>query len=148
MSSNSLVRYAAVFSGAAAGVFLALAPAQAEGPGTASAALSVPAAHSARPQPPACVVSAERVRFAQPLSRVAERLADGRPVKIVAFGSSSTEGAGASKPSASYPSRLAEELARWFPDNQITVLNRGVGGNDAADMLARLDSDVIAERPD
>jgi lysophospholipase L1-like esterase len=70
------------------------------------------------------------------------------PIKIVALGSSSTYGFGASTPAASYPSRLAEELAQRLPDQQITVLNRGINGEEAGEMLARLDADVIAENPD
>ena len=66
----------------------------------------------------------------------------------MALGSSSTYGAGASTSAASYPSRLAEELAWRLPGHDITVLNRGVNGDEAADMLARLDTDVIAEKPD
>ena len=34
------------------------------------------------------------------------------------------------------------------PGDEITVLNRGVNGDEAADMLARLDTAVIAEKPD
>ena len=83
-----------------------------------------------------------------PLTHTAHVLAAGRPLKIVALGSSSTQGAGASTPAGSYPMRLAEELRRWFPDVDITVVNRGVGGNEINDMLARLDTDVVAEKPD
>ena len=48
----------------------------------------------------------------------------------------------------SYPSRLAVELKALFPRVAITVLNRGVSGETARDMLARFDRDVIAEKPD
>ena len=34
-----------------------------------------------------------------------------------------------------------------LPDHDITVLNRGVNGEEAADMLARFEQDVIAEKP-
>jgi lysophospholipase L1-like esterase len=93
-------------------------------------------------------VAAEQVRFDRPLPRTARRLVSGEPIKIVALGSSSTFGAGASTSAASYPSRLAEELARHFPGHDITVLNRGVNGEEAPNMLARLDTAVIAEKPD
>jgi lysophospholipase L1-like esterase len=66
----------------------------------------------------------------------------------VALGSSSTYGAGASTSAATYPSRLAEELARHFPGHELSVLNRGVNGQQITDMLARLETAVIAERPD
>jgi lysophospholipase L1-like esterase len=82
------------------------------------------------------------------LSHVADRLTAGLPVRIIAFGSSSTEGVGASSPAASYPSRLQDALTTaWAPKQQVVVLNRGIGGEDADDMARRLPM-VIAEHPD
>jgi lysophospholipase L1-like esterase len=93
-------------------------------------------------------VAGAQGRLQQPLARTAVRIATGQPIKIVAIGSSSTYGAGASSREASYPSRLQIELGRHFPGHQFTVLNRGVNGEEAADMLARFETGVIAERPD
>src|SRR6516162_7343385 len=87
-------------------------------------------------------------RLDRPLIHVGQRLAEREPIKIVAIGSSSTAGAGASSPAASYPSRLAVELGILLMDVPITVLNRGINGQDVADMVARLKHDVIDERPD
>jgi acyl-CoA thioesterase I len=82
------------------------------------------------------------------LTHVIDRLAAHLPVRIIAFGSSSTEGVGASSPAASYPSRLQATLAAvWSPRQQVVVFNRGIGGNDADDMARRLPM-VIAEHPD
>jgi acyl-CoA thioesterase I len=61
---------------------------------------------------------------------------------------SSTTGAGASSLQASYPSRLAAMLSKDFPREAFTVLNRGVNGEEAPEMLARFDTSVIAEQPD
>ena len=70
------------------------------------------------------------------------------PLRIIAFGSSSTEGIGASSPAATYPSRLLAALTAALPAGQrVIVFNRGIGGEDADDMLRRLPA-VIAERPD
>ena len=96
---------------------------------------------------PACTVLPDQGRSDFPLSHTAPLLASGRPIKIVALGSSSTYGAGTSTSAAAYPSRLAEELARHFPGHEITVLNRGVNGEEITDMLVRLDSTVIADTP-
>src|SRR4051794_3269215 len=74
---------------------------------------------------PPCKAPANLTDLEQPLSRTTARIAAGEPVKIVAIGSSSTAGSGASKPEASYPSRLAVELAAHFPRSQVTVINRG-----------------------
>jgi lysophospholipase L1-like esterase len=48
----------------------------------------------------------------------------------------------------SYPSRLEAELKNRFPAIGIRVINRGKGGEDVTEELARLDREVIAERPD
>ena len=147
MHGHILWRGAAIFGAAATAGLLALLPAAAQTPGSivTPAALSSPAT---APRAPACKVAAEQVRFDRPLPRTARLLVSGEPIKIVALGSSSTFGAGASTSAASYPSRLADELARHFPGHEITVLNRGVNGDEAAEMLARLDRAVIAENPD
>ena len=68
-------------------------------------------------------------------------------VNIVAIGSSSTEGDGASSPAAAYPSRLGIALAAQFPTPKINVLNLGVGGQEAPDEAARFKRDVLANKP-
>ena len=83
-----------------------------------------------------------------PLPRTAAKLHAGEPIKIVAIGSSSTEGIGASDPDNTYPARLADELERHWPEADVTVVNRGVGGERVKQMLARFDKDVFAEHPD
>jgi len=95
-----------------------------------------------------CAAPAALVHFNKALPRVAERIALGGPVTVVAIGSSSTAGLGASSMMASYPSRLEAALNARLPRIQITVLNRGVNGEEISDMLARLDRSVIAEKPD
>ena len=142
MYRHLLLRRAAMSGAIVALGFLALQPAYAQTLGAAPAA-----ATNAGP-PAACNVTLDHVRLDLPLVHTARVLASGKPLKIVALGSSSTYGAGASTSAASYPSRLADELARRFPGHEITILNRGVNGNEAADMLARLDTAVIAEKPD
>jgi len=84
------------------------------------------------------------IRFALPLAHTAQHVAEGEPLKIVAIGSSSTEGAGGTVP---YPRRLEIALTGRFPGLQITVVNRGKGGEEAGDELARFQRDVIDEEP-
>jgi len=96
----------------------------------------------------ACNVPSEVARLNYPLRHAARRLAGGEPLTIVAIGSSSTAGAGASSPAASYPSRLALELKERLPGHDITVLNRGVNGDETEDMLARFQTGVLAAHPD
>ena len=105
---------------------------------------------SARAETPAlsCDTPLDLIRLANPLSHVAQKLTAGAPITIVAIGSSSTAGAGASSPAKSYPSQLAVELKKQFPYNSITVLNRGANGEEVADMLRRFDKAVVAAKPD
>ena len=112
------------------------------------AVLALPLA--ARAQTPAltCDAPLDLVRLANPLSHVSQKLTAGAPITIVAIGSSSTAGAGASSPAANYPSRLQAELRQRFPGHAITVINRGVNGEEVADMLKRFDQAVIAAKPD
>jgi lysophospholipase L1-like esterase len=82
------------------------------------------------------------------LKHVAIRLGAHLPLRIIAFGSSSTEGVGASSPTATYPSRLLVDLTTALrPSQHVIVLNRGIGGEDADDMARRLPT-VIAQQPD
>ena len=82
------------------------------------------------------------------LSHVSSKLASGAPVVIVAFGSSSTAGFGSSSPEYTYPNRLAAQLRRQYPSADITVLNRGKGGDDAPEMMKRLQAEVLDLKPD
>jgi acyl-CoA thioesterase I len=91
-------------------------------------------------------IPAELTRFEHPLVHLADAIGRGE-VKIVAIGSSSTQGVGASSAERSYPSRLELELRQRYPDVAITVKNKGVGGQEAGDELARFRKDVIDERP-
>lgn len=131
---------------AAAAVLAVLVPA------LTSARVQVLAANAAEPAVRAtayaCNAPPEAARLTAPLRRTGQRLANGEPLIIVAIGSSSTAGAGASAPAASYPSRLAAELQQRFPGRAITVLNRGVNGEETEQMMTRFSTGVIAAHPD
>jgi acyl-CoA thioesterase-1 len=47
-----------------------------------------------------------------------------------------------------YCAMLAVLIAAAYPERRIRVVNAGIGGNKVPDMLARLDRDVLAHRPD
>jgi lysophospholipase L1-like esterase len=116
----------------------------------AAAAMAVPAIAAEAPAAPAvaCHAPADLVRLVNPLKRVAQRIAGGQSLTIVAIGSSSTFGAGASSPDRSYPSRLAVEFQALYPKMSITVINRGANGEESKDMVERFDRDVFAHHPD
>ena len=77
------------------------------------------------------------VHFAQSLTR--------GQAKIVAIGSSTTVGEGNIK---AYPERLVCFLRAEYQNAGITMVNKGIGGQEAPIELQRFDTDVIAERPD
>src|SRR5258708_923478 len=82
------------------------------------------------------------------LPHVASKLAAGDPVVIIAFGSSSTVAYGTTSPEFTYPNRLAAQLHRQYPSADITVVNRGQGGEDAPEMMKRLQTAVLDMKPD
>jgi lysophospholipase L1-like esterase len=82
------------------------------------------------------------------LPHVAAKLASDQPVVIVAFGSSSTQGYGTSAPEFTYPNRLVAQLRRHYPSANITIINAGRGGEDAPEMIKRLQASVIDVHPD
>jgi|SRR5271170_1904771 acyl-CoA thioesterase I len=119
--------------------------------GAAPAQIAAPAHIVAPPAPAAaqvaCTAPAAISHFDRPLLHTMARLIGGLPLTVVALGSSSTAGAGASSSAASYPSRLEAELKQHFPGRDVTVLNRGVNGDEADNMMARFQNDVIAAHP-
>jgi lysophospholipase L1-like esterase len=82
------------------------------------------------------------------LPHVAHKLASGQPVVIIAFGSSTTTSYGVSSPEFAYPNRLAAQLRRQYPGADISVIVRGKGGEDAPEMMKRLQAEVIDVKPD
>lgn len=81
------------------------------------------------------------------LKDFAKRVAERAPLKILAIGSSSTHGIGATAPQYAYPVRFADELTQRFR-TKVEVVNAGVNGETADATLARLEERVTAERFD
>jgi hypothetical protein len=94
-----------------------------------------------------CLAPKRRVNPVGTLPHVAAKLAAGQPVVIVAFGSSSTEGFGATSPEYTCPNGLAAQLRRHYPTADITVVNAGHGGEVASEMMERLQSSVLDRHP-
>lgn len=97
---------------------------------------------------PPCRTQQSLIGLGGSLAQVARRIDAGQTVTIVAIGSSSTAGAGATSPAMNYPNRLAFELQQQFPKVRFNVINEGVNGEEVADMLRRFDKAVIANKPD
>ncbi|MEH2517011.1 lysophospholipase L1-like esterase [Bradyrhizobium sp. AZCC 1610] len=90
------------------------------------------------------LIPVEPIPFEHGLTHFAQSLTRGR-AKIVAIGSSSTAGHGNIKP---YPERLLPFLQAEYPNARMTMVNQGIGGQEAPIELQRFDTDVIAEKPD
>ena len=81
---------------------------------------------------------------AREMPRTSAALSRKQDLRIVAVGSSSTQGTGSSGPAMTYPAQLDRILETRFPGARIEVVNKGIGGEKAAATLARLDRDVLA----
>jgi hypothetical protein len=98
-----------------------------------------------------CNPHLELVGFQFRLGHFAQSLRQGRRIKVVAIGSSSTAG----EPTGPdwqvkivpYPARLELRLRKRYPGRLIDVMNRGIGGQEAPEELSRFESDVIGEEP-
>jgi lysophospholipase L1-like esterase len=114
----------------------------------AFALIGTPGFAADAPEATPCQCARELMALGGALPHATAELRDHRALKVVALGSSTTYGTGASGEAATYPSRMAIELGRRFPGVQLEVINKGVPGEVAGDMMRRLDRDVIGLAPD
>ena len=96
---------------------------------------------------PSCTVPQEMTHFTVGLPNTAAAIRSGKALVIVAIGSSSTRGVGASNAAHTYPALLTEDLRRRWPQLAVTVINKGVSGEIASQMLARFEGDVLPYHP-
>lgn len=97
--------------------------------------------------PAACPVDAGQVSVNDGLKTSRAAFTNGR-LTILAMGSSSIEGVGASRPDRSFVPRLESGLERRLPGVEITVINKGIGGETARETADRLEREVAAHSPD
>lgn len=118
---------------------------------TAAALLGLLIAAAAAPvaaqAPAACPISAEHVVANGGLERSQAAAARGR-LTILAMGSSSIEGVGASRRDLGFVPLLQAGLRRRLPGVEVTVINKGVGGETATETAGRLHGEIAAARPD
>ena len=84
------------------------------------------------------------IPFEHGLTHFAQGLSRGQ-AKIVAIGSSTTAGEGNIK---AYPERLLSFVRVEYPNAETTMVNQGIGGQEAPIELQRFGTDVVAEKPD
>jgi lysophospholipase L1-like esterase len=108
-------------------------------------ALAVAAPAGAAPQ---CPPRTGAASLTAPLIHMAAKIRGAGDIVIVAVGSSSTAGYGASAPAMSYPHRLAADLEARLPGRHVDMHNAGIGGETDVQMMARFDRDVMAYKPD
>jgi acyl-CoA thioesterase-1 len=97
---------------------------------------------------PECRVPGSKLYTLAPLRSVKRALRDNRTIQVLAIGSSSTAGVGASSPLASYPTRLEGELEKLFPGIDVEVVNRGLSGEVAAGAADRMKNAITEVEPD
>jgi acyl-CoA thioesterase-1 len=111
------------------------------------ALLPLPAATQGTAAATACDAPAELVQDDPQFPQLAERLKAKQSVVVVVIGGSSTTGRAAGGGDAAYPHQLELALQHRYPGVAITVLNKGVAGETADQMAARMERDVLAEMP-
>ncbi|HEX2842383.1 SGNH/GDSL hydrolase family protein [Hyphomicrobium sp.] len=94
-----------------------------------------------------CTAPADLVKLQAPLPRLVAAVRESERIRIVALGSSSTWGAGASSRARAYPARLESELRTAWPKADVRVINAGVNGELARNMLARIGQQVTPHNP-
>jgi lysophospholipase L1-like esterase len=95
-----------------------------------------------------CTSLPSHVELGVHLPKARAAIDDRREIEVVALGSSSTQGYGASTPFHSYPAELLRTLQQLLPGVKVTVYNKGIGGQEVSQMLDRLERDVFAVEPD
>lgn len=89
-----------------------------------------------------CRASRRLLELGNPLESARVSIADKKELRIVAMGSSSTQGYGASNPAFAYPAQLKMHLDHALPGVDVHVFNKGVGGEDADEEVKRMKTDV------
>jgi acyl-CoA thioesterase I len=86
--------------------------------------------------------------YRRPLNTLRRAVRANNSVKVLAIGSSSTVGVGASRPAAAYIARLENGLEGVFKGLDFNVIGRGMSGEDAEGQSARMRHTVEDVKPD
>ncbi len=89
-----------------------------------------------------CRAKPELLDLGSQLLVARKSIAERRRLRIIALGSSSTAGYGASQPSFAFPAQLKMGLDKALPGVDVDVINRGIGGQDVEEMAARMRAEM------
>jgi acyl-CoA thioesterase-1 len=95
-----------------------------------------------------CKVKSPAYEGRAPLRAVRRAIMQNRAVRVVALGSSSTVGIGASSPRATYPIRLENDLEGVIEGLKVEMFARGQSGEVAEGAADRIKAEVADLRPD
>ena len=113
-----------------------------------AACLTASAQTAPPPLSPQCEAPGADISTTAPLPHLAEKLEKGGRVRILAIGSSSTYGIGASSRRKTYPAQLRGILESTLKGTEAVITNRGVSGEVAQTTADRLRTEVALEKPD
>jgi lysophospholipase L1-like esterase len=86
--------------------------------------------------------------FRRPLRALKRAVRARREVKVLAIGSSSTAGVGASSPAATYVAKLETDLEGSLKGLDFVVVGRGLSGEEAQGAADRMKREVAQAQPD
>lgn len=89
-----------------------------------------------------CRAKPELLELGVPLAKARASIAGRKQLRIIALGSSSTAGYGVSNPAFAFPAQLKMGLDKALPGVDVDVVNKGIGGQDVDEMVARMRSDM------
>lgn len=110
-----------------------------------AAALVFVSSATAFAEKPECRATRAQLELGNSLEIARQALVEQKELRIVAMGSSSTQGYGVSNPMFAYPAQLKIRLSEELPSVAVHVLNKGIGGQDAEEEAARMQQDVKPE---
>jgi acyl-CoA thioesterase I len=104
-------------------------------------------------QPPSLSTDCRTVKiagdqFRRPLRGLRRAIREGREPRVLAMGSSSTVGVGASRPTNAYIARLEANLETTFTGLDFSVIGKGMSGEVAEGQSARMKDTVAEVKPD
>ncbi len=97
---------------------------------------------------PECAVQPPAFEGRRAFRRIQQALQERRAARVLAIGSSSIVGVGASSPAATFTEQLEADLERAFKGADFDVIGSGMSGEKAAATATRIRSEALQFKPD